>query len=1047
MIPISLKIKGVFSYKNEVEIDFTKLTRNFLFGIFGRVGAGKSAILESIMYVLYGEVSRLDNTRQTYNIMNLASQEFKIDFIFEHKKETYRCIVSAKRKKKNFNETDTPDFRYFRLVDSAQLSVDSNKHELSTDNYQLSTNWLPLKNFKAKEILGLEASHFRKTVIIPQNEFQEFIQMTTVERIRMIKDIFVDLEKYDLELKTKKLVEACNLQLALKQEKLKEVEHVTHTDLENIVSGISSTEKERTALIGNKQKFNFYWEEIIKVEKLHQSLKLLISEKEKLESQKAGMEVTMKNILLAEFFSKHIETPFALLEKNTETVSQTKITLEQKNTALNSILQKIQNIEIERAHHSETYKMRSRIEKLIEGQELYLQIVATDILLAPKQKEIETLTDSIGEINYEKRNAEEELKMRNEEYVLLLNNAHDLNSLTQLNNWYKDSDDLERRTNEIIHKNKKLDDGLETLQFNKNNIIETQFRALQIPIDTTIKLKETIEILKTREKELDKEQLEIAERVVQIKSNNRFLDAAKNLEDGKPCPLCGSIHHPDIFNSEEAHAQIGELNKLSISNKQLLDKCRSIELELERLMESAKSIQKEKKNLDAEQTEIGAQRAQHSNSFIWHTFDRTDRTKLVSAMSEAQTHNQKLKIVQGVVDKISQQITKLSQQKELFSTKKQNCEIELTRLKTKREELIQRILPSDYEKWCATDASEIERDIKIHKENLKSAIAAFENSEKEFVENVEARQKTQGSLAELEKQFQIQSQSLLQAQAELNIILDPAPLKTMTEWKNLGLQNFDLAAARTKLNSYNNAVSLNSTEIFRTEESLNGKIFLEESKLELSLNIQNSDIQIEENIRQRANFENQKTVVETQLKTKKETLEQVKTLEYRAENLKKLQNLFARSGFVNFVSTVYLSDLCRRTNQRFMPLTYNRLQIDINANNDFIVKDNMNGGEIRSIKSLSGGQLFQVSLSLALALAENIQTMYNTDQNFFFLDEGFGSLDTESLTIVFQFLKVLQKENRIVGIISHVAEMQDEIENYLFVTLDDEKGSEIETHY
>ena len=1043
MIPISLKLKGIFSYKKEVEIDFTKLTRNYLFGIFGRVGAGKSAILESIMYVLYGEVSRLDNTRQTYNLMNLASNEFKIDFIFEHKKEIYRCIVSAKRKKKNFTETDTPDFRYLIYTDS-ELETHKQKH--GTSNFS-EKNWIPIKNFKAKDILSLDVGHFRKTVIIPQNEFQEFILMTPVQRTTMIKEIFVDLEKFDLDQKTKKLVEACNLQLALKQEKLKEVENHSHTDLENIVINISSIEKERTTLVENKKKLNFSWEEILKIEKLHQTLTQLISEKEKLEAQKETMALMSENISLFEFYSMYLETPFALLEKNALNIAQTKKTRDQQNTVFTTVLKNIQTIETQREQHAQTYKLRAQIEKQIEAQQLYLQIVATDLLLTPKQKEIETVIETIGEINYEKRHAEEELKTHNKDYEALLNNAQDLNSLTQLNNWYKDTDDLERRRNDILQKNKKFDADLETLQLSKNNIIETHFGALQIPIDTKIKIRETIVILKTRETELEAEQSEITERIVQIKSSNKFVDAAKSLEDGKPCPLCGSIHHPEIFNADDAHAQIGELNKLNAGNKQLLERCRNVELELERLMQNAITIQKEKKILDVEQTDIAALRAQHSNSFIWHTFDRTDRSKLTSAMAEAQLHNQKLRTAQSAINKISQQIEKLSQRLEVLGAQKQNTEISLTRLNTKREELSLRISPNDFEKWRTVNAAEIERDIKTLQNNLKLAIAAFENTETQLLENIEVRQKIQGSLNELEKQLGTQNQSLLKSENELKIILESAPLKTVVEWKNLAFQNFDLNAARIKLNNYNNAISINANEIAKNEKALNGNIFSEATKNELSVNIQNSDIQIEENIRQKANFDNQKTVIETHLKTKKETSEHIKTLEYRAENLKKLQSLFARSGFVNFVSTVYLNDLCRRTNQRFMPLTYNRLQIDINANNDFIVKDNMNGGEVRSIKSLSGGQMFQVSLSLALALAENIQTMYNTDQNFFFLDEGFGSLDTESLTMVFQFLKVLQKENRIVGIISHVAEMQEEIENYLFVTLDDENGSSIETHY
>ena len=105
--------------------------------------------------------------------------------------------------------------------------------------------------------------------------------------------------------------------------------------------------------------------------------------------------------------------------------------------------------------------------------------------------------------------------------------------------------------------------------------------------------------------------------------------------------------------------------------------------------------------------------------------------------------------------------------------------------------------------------------------------------------------------------------------------------------------------------------------------------------------------------------------------------------------------------------------------------------------------DVLNDGQIRSVKTLSGGQIFQASLCLALALTDNIQATTKSKQNFFFLDEGFGSLDSESLNIVFDTLKALRKENRIVGIISHVEAMRQEIDHYLEVTLPENEGSQV----
>jgi DNA repair protein SbcC/Rad50 len=122
-------------------------------------------------------------------------------------------------------------------------------------------------------------------------------------------------------------------------------------------------------------------------------------------------------------------------------------------------------------------------------------------------------------------------------------------------------------------------------------------------------------------------------------------------------------------------------------------------------------------------------------------------------------------------------------------------------------------------------------------------------------------------------------------------------------------------------------------------------------------------------------------------------------------------------------------------------MTRQTLHLELGTDNSFWVRDVLNGGQLRLLKTLSGGQKFQAALSLALALADNIHTLTESKHNFFFLDEGFGSLDREALQVVFETLKSLRKENRIVGIISHVEDLQQEIDRYLHVRNDEELGS------
>ena len=168
-------------------------------------------------------------------------------------------------------------------------------------------------------------------------------------------------------------------------------------------------------------------------------------------------------------------------------------------------------------------------------------------------------------------------------------------------------------------------------------------------------------------------------------------------------------------------------------------------------------------------------------------------------------------------------------------------------------------------------------------------------------------------------------------------------------------------------------------------------------------------------------------------------------LDVRVRNLSVLADLFRARGFVGYVAHVYLQQLVSAANDRFRRLTRNQLELAMTGDREFTVIDALNGGRRRSVKTLSGGQTFQAALCLALALVDSIDHGSGDQPAFFFLDEGFGSLDGESLRDVFDTLKDLRRENRIVGVISHVEALQEEIDSSILVRLDEDRGSQITT--
>jgi exonuclease SbcC len=167
----------------------------------------------------------------------------------------------------------------------------------------------------------------------------------------------------------------------------------------------------------------------------------------------------------------------------------------------------------------------------------------------------------------------------------------------------------------------------------------------------------------------------------------------------------------------------------------------------------------------------------------------------------------------------------------------------------------------------------------------------------------------------------------------------------------------------------------------------------------------------------------------------------------RFDNLVILEKLFKGQKFVEYVANFYLKALIAKANKRFTKLTKHQLSLEINRDGNFIVKDFLNGGRSRLLKTLSGGQTFQASFCIALALAESINTLNKQSDNFFFIDEGFGSLDKDSLRLVFDTLNTLRYEKRIIGVISHVEDFKREVDVSINIKREKKHGSIVKTSW
>ncbi|KLU67259.1 nuclease SbcCD subunit C [Desulfosporosinus acididurans] len=157
-------------------------------------------------------------------------------------------------------------------------------------------------------------------------------------------------------------------------------------------------------------------------------------------------------------------------------------------------------------------------------------------------------------------------------------------------------------------------------------------------------------------------------------------------------------------------------------------------------------------------------------------------------------------------------------------------------------------------------------------------------------------------------------------------------------------------------------------------------------------------------------------------------------LTHRLNLLKSLQNVFKGNGFIEFLAQEQLANVSRDASERLKQLTNQRYALEVDTEGGFVMRDDANGGVRRPVSSLSGGETFLTALALALALSTQIQLRGESPLEFFFLDEGFGTLDPHLLETVMNTLEKLRFQNIAIGIISHVPELRNRLARRLLVS-------------
>ena len=1011
MIPIRLEIEGLYSYRERQVIEFETLTAAGLFGIFGSVGSGKSAILEGILIALYGNPERVSNSGERSSMINLQHQQVDLKFVFrsgQNNGSTYLARYSVKRNKKDPEKIETASHGFYEQVGQEWQATPS----------------------KAEELIGMSRENFKQTIIIPQGKFRDFIDQKPTERAQMMQDLF-GLDRFDLSPQTGSLLKQA------REEKIR-IEALINS-MDGISSEILLAKQEEYAGLSQEmlqatQALQAMTEEVRKMEGTRksflelQNLMLVETSLVAMQPEMDGKRQLYRDFQSAKTYLRPIWDRILDLEKDLE---KYQVSLIECNRFKESFAEEIKTLLADEVKFREINALRPQREGKIRDLKKVLEIQELASKQAQVQNNLNALLPAIELQNKEIQSLEQEVDLLEGKQLGLPN--LDPSVLAELKTASNQLLELMQRKLEL---ELALQEGATLLTSSKNRL--TAFTSL-VPEKASQSLEEWLALQKTVVS-----QLEISRE--KLLRTQGLASHAHLLENGKPCPLCGASEHP---NPLQVSASAAALEQAEVDLKQ-----GNLELDTIRELIQKKSIEEiqysnlQKNQNLKEQEKLGIEKQELS---LWEKLKAsgvTTKEELEHKISELAEVFQTTQQLQNQLNDLRKKSAGLRNAKEAATQTLQQAQLQnqdlLSRIAGKQQEIKDPEFCKPYEK---KEAEAIVNAIALVEKSIEAAAESLVGVQKHLQERQIAQSKNLADLQNFEALLTTTQDRLAGSQVEFAQMMEKRGFTEKNALIQLFQQDLDAEKMDAEIRAYEQQVAATKARIkvLKAEEGI--EEYSEDRFQTLQEEVASAK-EKEKNLQSQVTLLNQELIAISQkLKEKQSLLGEFERIENRETNLRELDRLFAGKGFVRYVSSIYLRELCNTANKRFRMLTKNSLSLEIDDSNTFWVMDYLNGGKKRLLKTLSGGQTFQASLCLALALAEKVKALNQADQSFFFLDEGFGALDKNSLRVVFETLKALRHENRVVGIISHVEELQQEVGVYAQIELDPELGSQITYSY
>lgn len=1023
MLPIELRLQGLYSYQELQVIDFQKLTKAGLFGIFGPVGSGKSAILEAMTFALYGKTERLNKQtdKAAYNMLNMQAKDLHIEFMFQQAGKRYLFVASAKRNSKHFKEVGGFKHKAYVLKNKDRQIISAEKEGIACC---------------AERVLGLNYPNFIRTIIIPQNQFQAFLSLKPKARADMFNELF-GLDKYDLQDKTRFLLDQNKVKLAGLQAQQLALGDCSLEAIAKQTQSLCQDEKalEQLALVLKNQTLILQEQEQLK--KLVDLLAVLEPQLQAKIAEKPHIEAKERQLALYEYCFFTYQVLFETLGKLAQSKAKTKELLAQKEQENQVLSEKIALQEQDLALLNLQVKQIPNLEKKSQALLHLAKIKDLEIDLADKKFRINKGLRHLASKEKALEIVKLAIKTQKKEVLTIKKGLPDPQELALVVAWQVQDKQLiaqlDLHQQQLLYKKKQLE--------NLQNKHHTAAKAILKLVPSFVFSIENL--LSETDKAIQKVLLQLDEMAEKARWQHHLTQLemlAGQLETGKPCPLCGAMAHPKPFELLEKTELKNQKEQLEKQQKTLL----ALQNNLRINEQSSQIIRQDISELHIQIEKTEQAKTAHALGFVWKKYLPFDASVLHKKQKK---YREDSLLLDGLTEKICALEVKeeaLIGDLEQYKKRLQVLQNELGGLQSEIKTFASLIHETDISAYKAQHseqlllaATQIQQQITHFTENKKTALETLSQLKEASSKNGGRLEALQSELTQTEialKLAQDQTAALLSKEAHLNA----------DSVRQILAQNKNRVAEKAIIDAFNADFLQLQSQVNTLKNQSKGLVY---NACEHANLLEQNKLQAAEQAILQGKIGKQKADIlrlEADFKVNKALQTHITSLESLIQNLQKLFSLFQGKAFVLYIASAYLQHLSALANERFRVLTKQQLSLEIEGE-EFVLRDHLNQGAIRHIRTLSGGQTFQAALCLALALADSVQANNLPGENFFFLDEGFGSLDKEALLIVFDTLKSLHKENRIIGVISHVEEIKQEVNAYLLVHSDLVTGSKVLT--